>query len=66
MIAKLKAGTDPNSVKNGVPVMRELRKEFTRIAKARLTDNEALAVEKALRKDEAASFGVDDMHSFMS
>lgn len=65
LIAKLKSGNNPNLVKNGVPVMRELRKEFTRIAKNELKTAEAIAVEKALRKDESAPFGVDDLHSFV-
>jgi len=64
LIDKAKA-KNPNAIKNGVPVMRELRKEFTQIAKTKLKPGIALAVEKALKKDESAPFGVDDMHSFV-
>jgi hypothetical protein len=64
LVDRLKSKS-PNAVKNGVPVMRELRKEFTQIAKSKLKSAEALSVEKALRKDESAPFGVDDMHSFV-
>lgn len=65
LVAKLKASGNPNLVKNGIPIMRELRKEFTRIAKDKLNGPEALRVEKALKKDESAPFSVDDMHSFV-
>jgi hypothetical protein len=54
LIDKLKNSGNLHAIKNGVPVMRELRKEVTQIAKARLQQGEAIAVEKALRKDECA------------
>jgi hypothetical protein len=65
LVAKIKQAGNAHSIKNGVPVMKELRKEFTRIAKQALPAAEANSVEKALRKDQGAPFGVDDMHSFV-
>jgi hypothetical protein len=65
LVDRLKADSKQHGLKNGIPVMRELRKEFTKIAKASLESNEAITVEKALRHDASAPFGVDDLHSFV-
>lgn len=65
LVAKLKQAGKNQSIKNGIPVMRELRIEFIRIAKKKLPASEANSVEKALRRDVVAPFGVDDMHSFV-
>jgi hypothetical protein len=65
LTAKIKEAGNDHLIKNGVPVMKELRKEFIRIAKANLPAAEAISVEKALRRDPSAPFGVDDMHSFV-
>lgn len=65
LVERIKTSGNGHLIKNGIPVMRELRKEFTKIAKAELPQAEALSVEKALRKDPGAPFGVDDMHSFV-
>jgi len=65
LVAKLEQAGKNHSIKNGVPIMKELRIEFIRIAKERLPVSEANSVEKALRRDQGAPFGVDDMHSFV-
>ena len=50
---------------HGVPMMRDLQKELTRIAHDRLPPAEARTVEKALRVDKSAPFSVGDLHSFV-
>jgi len=52
-------------LKNGVPTLKELRKELTKIAKAKLPAAHANSVEKAIRQDQSAPFGLDDLHSFV-
>jgi len=49
----------------GVPTMKQLVPEITRIAKERLTPSEAKRVEKAVRYDPAAPFTVSDLHGFV-
>ncbi len=52
-------------LRQGIPTMKDLRIEIVRIAKSKLPEAEANRVEKALRSDPAAPFGLDDMHSFV-
>ena len=49
----------------GTPTMGQLRKEITRIAKAKLSKADALQVEKAIRYDRAAPFSIDALHGFV-
>ena len=52
-------------LRQGIPTMKDLRVEIVRIAKSKLPEAEANRVEKALRNDPAAPFGLDDLHSFV-
>ncbi len=52
-------------LRQGIPVLKDLRIEIIRIAKAKLPIADANRVEKALRVDPAAPFGLDDLHSFI-
>ena len=52
-------------LRQGIPTMKDLRVEIVRIAKSKLPEAEANRVEKALRSDPAAPFGLDDLHSFV-
>lgn len=52
-------------LRQGIPVLRDLRAEITRIAKAKLPAADATRVEKALKLDQAAPFSLDDLHSFV-
>lgn len=54
-----------NKMRQGIPVLKDLRTEIVRIAKEKLSQPDAIRVEKALRLDSAAPFGVDDLHSFV-
>mgnify|MGYP001583850184 CR=1 FL=1 len=49
----------------GVPTMRQLVPEITRIAKQRLTTSESNKVEKAVKYDAAAPFTISDLHAFV-
>ena len=49
----------------GVPTMRQLVPEITRIAKERLTASEAQRVEKAVCYHPAAPFTISDLHGFV-
>lgn len=49
----------------GVPTMKQLVPEITRIAKLRLTASESKKVEKAIRYDAAAPFTISDLHAFV-
>lgn len=52
-----------NAVKNGVPIMGELRKVFETIAKEKLKGHAWQGVCKALQKDLTSPFGIDDLHA---
>jgi len=49
----------------GVPTMKQLVPEITRIAKKKLLPADAQKVEKAIRYDRAAPFTVSDLHAFV-
>lgn len=49
----------------GVPTMKQLVPEITRIAKQHLTASESKKVEKAVRYDPAAPFTISDLHAFV-
>lgn len=49
----------------GVPTMKQLVPEITRIAKQRLTASESNKVEKAIKYDAAAPFTISDLHGFV-
>lgn len=49
----------------GVPTMRQLSPEVTRIAKANLPAGKAKLVEKAIRYDSSAPFTISDLHAFV-
>ncbi|WP_424150344.1 ParB N-terminal domain-containing protein [Sinimarinibacterium flocculans] len=50
---------------HGVPTMRHLTVELTRIAKERLKKSDAVKVEKAIRYDESAPFSISELHGFV-
>ena len=56
---------EKGKLRQGIPVLRDLRTEIIRIAKTKLSESDANRVEKALRPDVAAPFGLDDLHSFV-
>ena len=56
---------DKRKLRQGIPVLRDLRTEIIRIARGKLEEADANRVEKALRPDVAAPFGLDDLHSFV-
>lgn len=49
----------------GVPTLKQLVPEITRIAKAKLNRSEAGMVEKAVRYDSSAPFSISELHSFV-
>lgn len=49
----------------GVPTMKQLVPEITRLAKERLTASESKNVEKAVHYDRAAPFTISDLHGFV-
>jgi hypothetical protein len=49
----------------GVPTMKQLAPEITRIAKAKLKQGDAIKVEKALRYDPSAPFTISELHGFV-
>jgi len=49
----------------GVPTMKQLAPEITRIAKAKLKKGDAIKVEKALRYDPSAPFTISELHGFI-
>lgn len=49
----------------GVPTMKQLVPEITKIAKKNLPASKAKAVEKAIRYDRAAPFTISDLHGFV-
>lgn len=49
----------------GVPTMKQLVPEVTRIAKERLTPSDAKRIEKAVRYDPSAPFTISDLHGFV-
>ncbi len=49
----------------GVPTMKQLVPEITRIAKQRLTVSDSRKVEKAIRYDPSAPFTISDLHGFV-
>jgi len=52
-------------LRQGIPVLRDLRTAIIKIAKVELPTADATRVEKALRLDPSAPFGLDDLHSFV-
>lgn len=52
-------------LRHGTPHLGDLRALITKAAKERLSPGEARTVEKAVRRDEAAPFGLDNLHSFV-
>lgn len=49
----------------GVPTLKQLVPEITRIAKVKLNAADALKVEKAIRYDHAAPFTISELHGFV-
>lgn len=49
----------------GVPTMKQLVPEITRIAKNRLSASDAATVEKAIKYDASAPFTISDLHAFV-
>jgi len=49
----------------GVPTMRQLVPEITRIAKERLSSGEAALIGKAVKYDPSAPFTISDLHGFV-
>ena len=49
----------------GVPTMKQLVPEITRIAKSRLSASEGATVAKALKYDASAPFSISDLHAFV-
>jgi hypothetical protein len=49
----------------GVPTLKQLVPEITRIAKAKLSRPEAAMVEKAVRYDSSAPFSISELHGFV-
>ena len=49
----------------GVPTMKQLVPEITRIAKNKLKKSDALKVEKAVRYDPSAPFSISELHGFV-
>lgn len=49
----------------GGPTMRQLVPAITRIAKERLSTNEAALVAKAIKYDKSAPFTISDLHAFV-
>lgn len=49
----------------GVPTMKQLVPEITRIARERLSASDAKKVEKAIRYDAAAPFTISELHGFV-
>ena len=49
----------------GVPTMKQLVPEITRIAKERLSASEATTVAKAIKYDASAPFTISDLHGFV-
>ena len=56
---------EKRSLPFGVPTMKQLVPEITRIAKERLTAFDSRKVEKAIRYDAAAPFTISDLHGFV-
>ena len=52
-------------LRQGIPTMKDLRVEIVRVAKKRLSAADGIRVEKAIRSDPSAPFGLDDLHSFV-
>jgi hypothetical protein len=63
LIARLKS--KGASVPYGIPSMKQLVPEISRIAKARLKAHEADKVNKALKYDAEAPFSLSDLHAFV-
>jgi hypothetical protein len=49
----------------GVPTLKQLVPEITRVAKKHLTASEAIKVEKAVRYDPSAPFTISELHGFV-
>ena len=65
-LAKLKSKLESKGkLRQGIPVLKDLRNEIVRISKNRLSKSDANRVEKALRSDPAAPFSLGDLHSFV-
>ena len=52
-------------VQNGVPYMRDMASEMTKMAQARLERSDSSNVAKALKYDQSARFNITDLHSFV-
>jgi len=65
IVEKLEKKAGGHKVPFGVPTMKQLVPELTRIAKAKLSTGDAQKVEKALRYDPSAPFSISELHSFV-
>jgi hypothetical protein len=64
IVAKIEK-KEKRSLPFGVPTMRQLVPEITRIAKQRLSAAETARVEKAIKYDPSAPFTISDLHAFV-
>lgn len=62
LIERLK---EKNKLRRDTPELKDLRAAIIRIARAKLSPADATRVEKAVRLDRAAPFGLDDLHAFV-
>lgn len=53
------------ALQHGVPTLKQMVPEITRIAKANLKAADARKVEKAIRYDPAAPFSISELHTFV-
>jgi len=56
---------EKGKLRRDTPELKDLRAQIIRIAKVKLSSPDATRVEKAVRLDRAAPFGLDDLHAFV-
>jgi hypothetical protein len=65
LIADLEERQGGKRLKHGTPEMKQLVPTLIKIAKERLSNTQALHVEKAIRYHESAPFTVSELHAFV-
>lgn len=65
LVARLEAAMNGKRIPHGVPTMRQVVPEITKLAKQHLGAADARKVEKVIKYDASAPFTISDLHGFV-
>lgn len=65
LISQLEKQQGGRKLPHGTPTMKQLASAIVKIAKKRLSEQDARKVDKALRYDPSAPFTINELHGFV-